>query len=269
MPDDASSTPAGRTYRELAPPPCLDHVVACVWTGVTHGPYTQRIVPDACADIMWMGGPAGGSLVVAGPDTQAHTSFMTPGSVVAAVRFRPGAAGVAFGLPLDAVRDQRVRLAELWGRAAADELADEVAAALAAEPVPAGRPTGAEAAIARAVARRVAGTRPGEGPLLASALAAEDGAGGVRRVADRLGVSERQLHRRSLALFGYGPKTAQRILRFQRALRLARLGLSAGGRGRGPGPSLAVVAAEAGYADQAHLARDVRALAGVTITELI
>jgi AraC-like DNA-binding protein len=242
---------------------------------------------------------------------------MTPGSVIAAVRFRPGTGGVALGLPLAAVRDQRVLLAELWGRAAADELADEVAAALAAEPpdgggdppalVPAGRadcdgltgaiagragigagpagsgrvgrdgvaepvlpqrPSGPEAAIVRAVARRVGGARAGVGPALASALAAEDGPGGVRRVADRLGVSERQLHRRSLTLFGYGPKTAQRILRFQRALRLARLD-RAGGRGRAPGFGLAAVAAEAGYADQAHLARDVRALAGVTLSDLI
>jgi AraC-like DNA-binding protein len=77
-------------------------------------------------------------------------------------------------------------------------------------------------------------------------------------VADALGVSERQLHRRCLAHFGYGPKTVQRVLRFQDAVALARLDRP-----------LARVAAEAGYADQAHLARDVKALAGVTLTDLL
>jgi AraC-like DNA-binding protein len=48
------------------------------------------------------------------------------------------------------------------------------------------------------------------------------------------------------------------VLRFQRALRLAR----AGGR-------LADVAAVVGYADQAHMARDTRRLAGVPLTDLL
>jgi AraC-like DNA-binding protein len=48
------------------------------------------------------------------------------------------------------------------------------------------------------------------------------------------------------------------VLRFQRALRLAR----AGGR-------LVDVAVVSGYADQAHLARESRRLAGVPITQLL
>jgi AraC-like DNA-binding protein len=70
--------------------------------------------------------------------------------------------------------------------------------------------------------------------------------------------SERQLHRRSLLLFGYGPKTLARILRLGTALDLARGGAPFGR-----------VAAEAGYADQAHLSREVKALAGVPLSTLI
>ena len=51
--------------------------------------------------------------------------------------------------------------------------------------------------------------------------------------------------------FGYGPKTLQRILRFQRAVRLI-----------GGGRPLGEVAATCGFADQAHLTREVRALSG-------
>ena len=73
-----------------------------------------------------------------------------------------------------------------------------------------------------------------------------------------MGISERQLHRRGLGLFGYGLKTLSRILRVNAALDLARAGLPFG-----------VVAASSGYADQAHLSREVKALAGAPLREVI
>ncbi len=82
--------------------------------------------------------------------------------------------------------------------------------------------------------------------------------GRVASMAAEIGLTERQLHRRCLAAFGYGAKVLQRVLRFDRAIRLAR-----GGAG------LADVAYRAGYADQPHLTREVRALAGVSPTELL
>jgi transcriptional regulator GlxA family with amidase domain len=90
-------------------------------------------------------------------------------------------------------------------------------------------------------------------------VAAALGAGRpVAATADELGIGARQLHRRSLAAFGYGPKTLARVLRLQRALTLARSGLP-----------FAETAARAGFADQAHLARDVRELAGMPLTDLL
>ncbi|MDQ4031636.1 MAG: helix-turn-helix domain-containing protein [Actinomycetota bacterium] len=64
-----------------------------------------------------------------------------------------------------------------------------------------------------------------------------------------MGWTERTLHRRCQDASGYGPAVLRRILRFHLALRVAR-----------QGASFAVTAARAGYADQAHLAREVRAL---------
>jgi len=80
----------------------------------------------------------------------------------------------------------------------------------------------------------------------------------VAETARVVGLSDRQLLRRSLAAYGYGPKTLARILRFTRALDLARAGTD-----------FASVAAATGYSDQAHLARDVRGLAGVSLTALL
>lgn len=77
-------------------------------------------------------------------------------------------------------------------------------------------------------------------------------------MADLHGLSERTLRRLSNQVFGYGPKSLAAIHRLQRALHLARSGLS-----------MAEAATEAQYADQAHLCREARRLGGVPFGELI
>jgi AraC-like DNA-binding protein len=63
---------------------------------------------------------------------------------------------------------------------------------------------------------------------------------------------------RSRILPGYGPRRLSRILRMNRALAAARSGLP-----------WATVAVDGGYSDQAHLCRDVLALAGTSPTTLL
>jgi AraC-like DNA-binding protein len=75
---------------------------------------------------------------------------------------------------------------------------------------------------------------------------------------NQLGISSRQLQRRFVSAVGYGPKTFHSILRFQRLLSLS---------GRTSAPrSLARVSAEAGYADQAHMTREVQRFSGAPPT---
>jgi hypothetical protein len=59
---------------------------------------------------------------------------------------------------------------------------------------------------------------------------------------------------------GYGPATLVRVQRFQRFLALA---------GVHPGATLARLAADAGHADQAHLARECRRLSGLAPAALL
>ncbi len=75
----------------------------------------------------------------------------------------------------------------------------------------------------------------------------------VPEVAGAVGLGERQLRRRFTEAVGYGPKTFARVARFRRALALLR-----------GGAAPAAAAYDAGYADQAHLTRELRALAGGT-----
>ena len=79
--------------------------------------------------------------------------------------------------------------------------------------------------------------------------------GRIEKLATDVGISERHLHRRFVASVGYSPKTFQRIVRFQKLLALAEADARA---------QLGDVSLAAGYADQAHMTREVVEFAGVT-----
>lgn len=219
-------------------------VFACTWSRTLPAEATAtHVVPDACVDVIWH--RQTGRVFVAGPDTHAHRSSMSAGQLVG-VRFRPGRAPAGLGVPSSALRDERVGLDLLWPGGRVRRLVDQLhttRSALVAEQV-----------LAAEVTSVLTEWDPAAPVLLELVARGER----VASAADALGWSERQLHRRSLAAFGYGPKVLQRVVRFDRAVRMAR---------RGAG--LASVAHEAGYADQAHLAREVKALAGVPMTELL
>ncbi|POX52232.1 helix-turn-helix transcriptional regulator [Streptomyces sp. Ru72] len=213
---------------------------AVVWTNLPSAA-GWPVLPDGCMDLLW----TEGRLLVAGPDTRAYRPEGPPVRW-AGVRFHPGTAPAYLGVPAHELRDRRVELADLWPAAEVRRLTGRVDAA--ADP----------ATALEEVALERAARSPEPDPLLGAVVAALGSGRPVAVTADALGLSARQLHRRSLAAFGYGPKTLARVLRLQRALALARSGVP-----------LAGTAARAGFADQAHLARDVRELAGMPLTDLL
>jgi len=91
---------------------------------------------------------------------------------------------------------------------------------------------------------------------IGEALARLTRGAGVAEVADEVGYSRRHLGGLLRAEVGLTPKEYQRVARFERSRALV---LAAAAAGR---VSLADVAARAGYADQAHLAREWVRLAG-------
>ena len=88
-------------------------------------------------------------------------------------------------------------------------------------------------------------------------LLREGGATRVSELAAGTGWSERHLTSRFRAEIGLAPKAAARVVRFDRARKLLVRKLTAGGD-----YLLADLAADCGYFDQAHLAREFRTLAG-------
>jgi AraC-like DNA-binding protein len=152
-----------------------------------------------------------------------------------------------FGIDLDAIGDAVVDLDALIGPEA-ERLADAAASAQ-------GWP--ARFAVVEAWLRARLQVAPAPPPAIAAAwsrLRASDGAAPIGALAAAAGRSRQAFGRAFAREIGLAPKRAARVLRLERAL--AGLG--------DPAQPLAQVALAAGYADQAHFTRDVRAFCGET-----
>jgi AraC-like DNA-binding protein len=226
-------------YTEWEPPAVLRGAVSCLWASITpeRVPRESLVLPDGCSDLIW---EQGIGVYVAGPDTSAVPARTAPGTVIFGVRFWPWAGGPVLGLPLSELRDQRVDLA---GLRPAD--AKQIPGTLT--------PELALASLTDLVGRLVADCET-DGLVAETTRLLRNPATRVEQVADETGVSMRQLRRRCDAAVGYGPKTLQRVLKFQRFVRRIDAGHT----------DIAALAADAGYADQAHLTRECGQLAGVT-----
>jgi AraC-like DNA-binding protein len=246
--EDRMLAQAAGCYRERAiEGPLQDHFT-CVWVHQMPGADVAPVVvvPDGCIDLEWIDG----ALRIAGPDRAPKIERLAAGATVVGFRFRPAAAAAWLGLPACETVDRRIPLEAFWG-ADARRVAAQASEA---------RDIGARVrSIESALARR-APSIPARPPDMHAAFellatGAPPGKALIPWLAEELALSERTLRRRFDAAFGYGPKTLDRILRFQRFLKLLR------GARNG---STAGLAMEAGYADQAHLGRESRRLAVTT-----
>jgi AraC-like DNA-binding protein len=244
----------GQTDRERRPAAELAGRLSCVWVQeVPLGaePYAHRTVPNGGVELYCQ---VGSLPRLVGPQTGPTMEVLAPGTTVVGVRFRPGAAPSVLGMPATELVDLAVGADELWGDAAL-ALGERIAASAS--------PQEAAAALEREIlARTVVAEDPD--PIATEAVrhllpwqVSE-----VTSLTTSLYISERQLRRRCLAAIGLAPKALHRMLRFQGFLALA-------GQREHPSAELALLAAEAGYADQSHLTRESMRLSGLSPRALL
>jgi AraC-like DNA-binding protein len=233
-------------YRELPPSPDLAAFVACGWVRVVRpvpGALPLPVVPDGCADIITRDHAAP---VLVGPDTRARWPALTNGAVITGLRLRPGALRALVGFGAAEVLDISVPLADV----------SPAARGLHAQLLDTTTLQARLALLEQWVRERLRGTARDCAVIQACrTLAAQPGLD-VANVATALGWHVRTLHREFVVACGYGPKMMQRILRVQQATRAAHRALQP--------LRLSEVAAQAGFADQAHMTREFRAITGTT-----
>ncbi|QKC90145.1 AraC family transcriptional regulator [Mesorhizobium sp. NZP2234] len=167
------------------------------------------------------------------------------------VNFTPLGARRFFGLPMSELTDSMVVLDDVLGaegRALRERLGNA--------PDWASRFDLAEAFVTARLAG--AAETPLEIAWAYDRIIASGGRARISSIAEKLGWSRKHLAGGFSNAIGIGPKTLSRIVRFNRALGLSRRQAA----------DWADIAADCGYADQAHLVREFRDLAGDTPTAL-
>ena len=238
-------------YAEHLPAPALRARVECYWTMSGDDVGAHRVLPDGCMDMLFdLAAPRPrGAATLVGTMTTALVVPAAPRVRYVGVRFRPGEAFAMVGVPAGEVTDAALPLEDALG-AIARSLADEVAAAKddGARFAALDRRLGAlRARAADARVRRVVGR------IFGSPAEAR-----VAWLAREVGASERHLERIFRERVGVGPKELARVARLRALVALAD---------RAPAPWSAL-ALEAGYADQAHMIREVKRMTGLTPSAL-
>lgn len=235
---------AGSDYHEFRPPGALAEYMLCFWTQTIRSrvAFAQRVVPDGCVDILLMNEVP----MVIGPWTEPFVARLAPGTNIVGARCHPGLMSSLLGVPASELRNQSVPLRDVWGNAETARFAR-----IADEPSLSARISAMEAALLRCVANAAPIDKATRAAIQ---WIARHPRGRVEQLSEWLGFSSRQIQRRFAVAVGYGPKLFQSVLRFQRLLNLVAKAGSA--------RNLAQFAAEADYADQAHMAREVQRFSG-------
>lgn len=165
----------------------------------------------------------------------------------------PGARRL-LGRPLNELRDRMISLADLLGAGANDILGRIVEARSPGERL---------ALLEAAIEARIMEAGDRSAHDLERAWNLQHVRGGqmpVAELADAVGCSRKHLAVRFDREYGLSPKLLARIMRFDRAIRIVRFGNVT---------TWSDLAAECGYADQAHMAREFVAMAGDPPTALL
>lgn len=189
----------------------------------------------------------GGSRLVTGPRAVATTEGETTWRHGVCIGLTPAGALALLNVPMPELVGRNARLADVLGERREAELAERLALA----------PTWQERF--ELLDDVLTPKREPDSFVMRAWHRLQQPAHRVRigELAEQMGVSRRLLQTRFQRDVGLSPKTVARIARFQRSV--FQLTRSKG---------LPDIAAECGYADQAHFQREMRAMAGLTPTEL-
>lgn len=237
------------SYQQTRPIEAFRSLVDAYWINRPSAA-AGAVLPDGCIDLIYRGSAEGGRLFASAlierpvPISDAASAWFV------GVRFRPAMARAILDIdPVDC-RDHAVPAQAI----------DAKFRALEERLLECASPEEAFAVLRRAVdARLVCGERAAAPLRAQEAVALLARGGDVRAVAQRVGLSERSLHRELVRWSGLAPKSLARILRMQRCLAALRAGAM----------PLAMLALRLGYADQAHMTRELKALAGVTPRKVV
>jgi len=244
-----------KAYREFAPPDGWATTVGCLWM-LAHRPALasegpDRVLPDGATDIVF----SFDRLLVYGPAPSFHLVGVR--DYLVGIRLRAEAVRQVLGVNPATLGLGPVPLDALWGR---DTPAVENR--LMSEPAPGKRLTLLTYFLTEHVRPNA---RLDSAVVTAIRCINRSPTRSVRTLTDAVHLSERQLRRRFREHVGLGIKQYARIIRFDRLVDAARRHKRQFGAAP---PNWAALSFDHGFADQAHLTREVRTFTGLAPTDL-
>jgi AraC-like DNA-binding protein len=239
-------------YQQFRPIEAFRPLVDAYWVNRPGAAPFDRVLPDGCIDLVFRGGVDDAALFSSA--LVERPIFLNGGNSAwfAGVRFRPAMARAILDIePVDC-RDRDIPAGAFDARFRL--LEEELQECASPEQALAVLQRAVDARLAQG-AHRIAPARVREALRL---LARGGNHGQVHGIARALGIAERSLHRDLKRWSGLAPKSMARILRMQRTMKTIRAG----------GMPLAGVALQMGYADQAHMTRELKSLTGFTPAEI-
>lgn len=233
-----------------APSPDLadvaDYLWILTWDLPDGEPHTQQVLTRPTVNMTFT---TGGRARVVGVVRDVFSETIEGRGRVVGVGFRPGGFRPFLGGPVSAITDRFTPVEEIFGPGA-HAVADEIIAAPGADEavtllegfLRSRRPDRADPMVAEVTA-------------IMDRIAADPGLLRVDELAEALGTGTRRLQRIFAEYVGVAPKWVIRRYRMQEAADRA---------GAGTGVDWAALAAELGYADQAHFTRDFSGVIGIS-----
>jgi len=273
------------TYHETPPGATTPPVVSAYWRfdvhALPHPDFVHRVWPDGCVSVLAVCVRVGEAwrvvaVVVRGVTRAPQDVPVQPGTRYVGIRFRAESGAAVLGVPASSLRDVSLPLADVVGGHAeslahVESLARDIGAALPQgdSAVHAAFDVWVSSQTARVMERTASSRALASYALVDDVVAravdhlvASGGQASMVDVAASAGVSLRTLQRRFVSAVGLTPKQFAQVRRARAMLRRTldeSLDELVGWSG---------VAAESGYADQAHLVREVRQYTQLSPTAL-
>jgi AraC-like DNA-binding protein len=246
-------------FAERAPDPALTPWIASYWEFTVHdgAPPLHHVPPDGCTSLLMpVGGPHDATLLYSGPWLSPLTIPVQPGMRFVGVRLRPGAVAGVLELPAAKLVNATAPAVVVGGERGQRLQRDLVSCFHSATALDARVPALDAFWISECSAL------PAPDSLVSAIVDAVVMSAGERRIAELArahGCADRTLRRRFRTATGLSPKEFSRVRRLLAAAWHAVDGVGQWGR----------IAAEAGYADHAHLHHELKDLMGLRPEQLM
>jgi AraC-like DNA-binding protein len=191
-----------------------------------------------------------GRAVVGGPRSAAYRKEISPPSRSVGVQFHPGALPHLFQLPASEVAERHVSLEQLLDRRTQERLLDQLDAGNCEQ----------QLTVVEDFLLTLVPTNAAIHPAIMAALRETNHDSKISEIVAKSGYSHRHLNALFRTHIGFTPKRWERVQRFDRVVHQLHNATAL---------SLSALAQSVGYADQAHLTREFREMAGISPTTYV